>query len=79
MIRTFDGFLAPALASASTIQSTAPAGWSVLELEPTNDECWFDARLLDSAAARSNSYVHRQQIPESVGAESRRVGWLSCG
>lgn len=53
-----------ASASASTIPSTAPTGWSVLELEPTNDECWFHGRLVDSAAARSNSYVRHQQIPE---------------
>ena len=28
-------------ASGSTIPTTAPAGWSVLEIEPTNDECYF--------------------------------------
>ena len=53
-----------ASASASTIPTTAPAGWSVLELEPTNDECYFHGRLLDTTAARSNSYVRHQQIPE---------------
>jgi hypothetical protein len=36
----------------------------VLELEPTNDECYFHGRLLDTTAARSNSYVRHQQIPE---------------
>lgn len=51
-------------AAASTIPTTAPAGWSVLELEPTNDECWFHGRQLDTTAARSNSYVRHQQIPE---------------
>lgn len=51
-------------ASASTIPTTAPAGWSVLEIEPTNDECWFHGRQLDTTAARSNSYVRHQQIPE---------------
>ena len=50
--------------SGSTIPTTAPAGWSVLELEPTNDECYFHGRLLDTTAARSNSYVRHQQIPE---------------
>ena len=34
--------------------ATAATGWSVLEIEPTNDECWFHGRLLDTAAARSN-------------------------
>ena len=43
---------------------SGPPAWSVLEIEPTNDECWFHARTLDSAAARSNSYVRHQQIPE---------------
>jgi hypothetical protein len=51
-------------ASGSTIPTTAPAGWSVLEIEPTNDECYFHGRLLDTTAARSNSYVRHQQIPE---------------
>jgi hypothetical protein len=51
-------------ASAVTIPTTAPTGWSVLEIEPTNDECWFHGRQLDSTAARSNSYVRHQQIPE---------------
>lgn len=57
---------APRLASpsASTIPTTAAAGWSVLELEPTNDECYFHGRLIDNTAARSNSYVRHQQIPE---------------
>ncbi len=50
--------------SGSTIPTTAPAGWSVLELEPTNDECYFHGRLIDTTAARSNSYVRHQQIPE---------------
>jgi len=53
-----------ASASASTIPTTAATGWSVLELEPTNDECYFHGRLVDSTAARSNSYVRHQQIPE---------------
>lgn len=57
---------APRLASASgsTIPSTAAPAWSVLEIEPTNDECWFHGRALDSAGARSASYVRHQQIPE---------------
>jgi hypothetical protein len=57
---------APRLASSSgsPIPTTAPAGWSVLEIEPTNDECWFHGRQLDTTAARSNSYVRHQQIPE---------------
>eukprot|EP01031_Cornospumella_fuschlensis_P037939 gene37938-46092_t len=57
---------APRLAttSASTIPTTAPTGWSVLEIEPTNDECWFHGRLMDTTAARSNSYVRHQQIPD---------------
>ena len=57
---------APRLASSSgsPIPTTAPAGWSVLEIEPTNDECWFHGRQIDTTAARSNSYVRHQQIPE---------------
>ncbi|WP_191082742.1 hypothetical protein [Roseococcus microcysteis] len=51
-------------ASASTIPTTAATGWSVLEIEPTNDECWFHGRLMDTTAARSNSYVRHQQIPD---------------
>lgn len=66
---------APRLAStsASTIPTTAPAGWSVLELEPTNDECWFHGRLIDNTAARSNSYVRHQQIPEPNAAYRFRI------
>jgi hypothetical protein len=57
---------APRLASSSgsPIPTTVPTGWSVLEIEPTNDECWFHGRQLDTTAARSNSYVRHQQIPE---------------
>ncbi|MCK8787259.1 hypothetical protein M0638_23070 [Roseomonas sp. NAR14] len=62
-----------ASASASTIPTTAPAGWSVLELEPTNDECWFHGRLIDNTAARSNSYVRHQQIPEPNAAYRFRI------
>ncbi len=53
-----------ATASATTIPSTVATGWSVLEIEPTNDECWFHGRLMDTTAARSNSYVRHQQIPD---------------
>lgn len=60
-------------ASASTIPTTAPTGWSVLELEPTNDECWFHGRLLDTTAARANSYVRHQQIPEPNAAYRFRI------
>ena len=57
---------APRLASSSgsPIPTTVATGWSVLEIEPTNDECWFHGRQLDTTAARSNSYVRHQQIPE---------------
>jgi len=60
-------------AAASTIPTTAPTTWSVLELEPTNDECWFHGRLIDSTAARSNSYVRHQQIPEPNAAYRFRI------
>jgi hypothetical protein len=53
-----------ATASATTIPSTVATGWSVLEIEPTNDECWLHGRLMDTTAARSNSYVRHQQIPD---------------
>lgn len=62
-----------ASASASTVPTTAPTTWSVLEIEPTNDECWFHGRLLDNTAARSNSYVRHQQIPEPNAAYRFRI------
>ena len=44
---------------------TAPAGWSALKIEPTNNECWFHGRQSDATAARSNSHVRHQQMPEA--------------
>ena len=43
--------------SGSTIPTTAPAGWSVLELEPTNDECYFHGRLLEIGRASCRERV----------------------
>lgn len=60
-------------ASGSTIPTTASTGWSVLEIEPTNDECWFHGRLIDNTAARSNSYVRHQQIPDPTAAYRLRI------
>jgi Ubiquitin-activating enzyme E1 FCCH domain len=66
---------APRLASASgsTIPTTVATGWSVLELEPTHDECYFHGRLIDNTAARANSYVRHQQIPEPNAAYKFRI------
>ena len=58
---------APRLGTASgvTIPTTAPAGWSVLELEPNSDECYFHGRALDGTGLRANSYARQQQLPDT--------------
>ena len=63
---------APRLGTASgvTIPTTAPAGWSVLELEPNSDECYFHGRALDGTGLRANSYARQQQLPDPAGALS---------
>jgi len=43
--------------SGVTIPTTAPAGWSMLELEPTNEECYFHTRLLDATKALAGDGV----------------------
>lgn len=54
------------MSAASTIPTTAPnatgTAYSVLELEAFADENWWHGRVIDSSAARSNSYVRHQQI-----------------
>jgi hypothetical protein len=60
-------------ASASTIPTTVSTTWSVLEIEPTNDECWFHGRQIDTTAARANSYVRHQQIPDPNGLYRFRI------
>jgi hypothetical protein len=50
--------------SGVTIPTTAPAGWSMLELEPTNEECYFHTRLLDATGQRAHSYLRQQQLPD---------------
>jgi hypothetical protein len=54
--------------SGSTIPTTAPAVWSVLELEPTNDECYFHGRLLDTTAARRG--VRRDAVARAAGTSA---------
>ncbi|WP_027285915.1 ubiquitin-activating E1 FCCH domain-containing protein [Rubritepida flocculans] len=50
--------------SGVTIPTTAPSGWSVLELEPTSEECHFHTRLLDGTGQRAHSYLRQQQLPD---------------
>ena len=66
-----NGGLAPLLSSASTIVTTA--SYSVLELEPFSDECYFHSRAIDSATGRSNSYVRHQQIPDPNAKYKLRI------
>lgn len=53
---------------ASWLQSgTISQAWtsaSIREIELFADECWFHGRAVDSAAARSNSFVKHQNIPD---------------
>jgi hypothetical protein len=59
--------------SGSTVPTTAPAGWSVLELEPTNDECYFHGRALDGTGPRANSYARQQQLPDPAALYRFRI------
>jgi hypothetical protein len=66
---------APRLGTASgvTIPTTAPAGWSVLELEPNSDECYFHGRALDGTGLRANSYARQQQLPDPAALYRFRI------
>lgn len=57
-----NGGLIPLASAASTIVTTA--SYSVIELEPFSDECYFHSRSMDAASGRANSYVRHQQIPD---------------
>lgn len=66
-----NGGLSPLASSAVTIPTTA--SYSILELEPTWNESWFHTRPLDSAAARSQSYVRHQQLPDPNALYKLRI------
>lgn len=57
-----NGGLVPLASAASNIVTTA--SYSVLELEPFSDECYFHSRTVDATTGRANSYVRHQQIPD---------------
>jgi hypothetical protein len=66
-----NGGLAPLASSASTIVTTA--NYSILELEPFSDECYFHSRTMDATTGRSNSYVRHQQIPDPTAVYKLRI------
>ena len=66
-----NGGLVPVASAASAIVSTAT--YSILELEPFSDECYFHSRAMDSTGGRSNSYVRHQQIPDPTALYKIRM------
>lgn len=66
-----NGGLAPIASAVSTIVTTA--AYSILELEPFSDECYFHSRVMDSTGGRSNSYVRHQQIPDPTATYKIRI------
>ena len=72
-----NGAQAALVSALSTVPTTA--GGSVYELEPFSDECWFHGGVLDSNAARSNSYRRHQQIPDPNAVYKLRLRWLNGG
>lgn len=66
-----NGGLMPLESAASTIATTAT--YSILELEPFSDECYFHSRTLDATTGRSNSYVRHQQIPDPTAVYKLRI------
>jgi hypothetical protein len=66
-----NGGLAPIASAASAIVTTAT--YSILELEPFSDECYFHSRVMDSTNGRSNSYVRHQQIPDPTATYKIRI------
>lgn len=66
-----NGGLVPLASAASAIVSTAT--YSILELEPFSDECYFHSRAMDSTGGRSNSYVRHQQIPDPTAVYKIRI------
>ena len=57
--------------AASTILTSA--SYSILELEPFADECYFHSRTMDATTVRGNSYVRHQQIPDPNAAYKLRI------
>jgi hypothetical protein len=66
---------APLVSAAVTLPTTASG--SVYELEPFSDEVWFHGGLMDSNAARANSYRRHQQIPDPNATYKLRLRWLN--
>jgi hypothetical protein len=66
-----NGGLAPLASAASAIVTTA--SYSIIELEPFSDECYFHSRTLDATTGRSNSYVRHQQIPDPTAVYKLRI------
>jgi hypothetical protein len=66
-----NGGLAPLASATSTILTTG--SYSILELEPFSDECYFHSRGMDSTGGRSNSYVRHQQIPDPTAVYKLRI------
>lgn len=66
-----NGGLAPLASAAAAIVSTA--SYSIVELEPFSDECYFHSRTLDATTGRSNSYVRHQQIPDPTAVFKLRI------
>ncbi len=66
-----NGGLAPLASAASAILTTAT--YSVIELEPFSDECYFHSRPVDSPSGRANSYVRHQQIPDPTATYKIRI------
>lgn len=60
------------LRSASSSILTV-AALSCMELEMFADETWFHQRAIDSASARTYSYVRHQQIPDPNGLYRLRI------
>jgi hypothetical protein len=66
-----NGGLTPVYASPVNILSTAT--FSIFELEPFSDECYFHSRAMDSTSGRSSSYVRHQQIPDPTAIYKLRI------
>jgi hypothetical protein len=66
-----NGGLAPLASAASAIVTTA--SYSIIELEPFSDECYFHSRTVDATTGRSNSYVRHQQIPDPTAVYKLRI------
>ena len=66
-----NGGLRSLRSGVSTITTTAT--YSIIELEPFSDECYFHSRTMDTTAGRSGSFVRHQQIPDPTGVYKLRL------